>query len=58
MTRETFSLETRCSRCKRFAYTEEFEGELGEEGYLCIGCLRILNQELATKLKEEGGSDG
>ena len=44
-------LGVRCHRCLRFAYTECYEGEFDEDGYLCMGCIRAKNQELVARLK-------
>jgi len=43
-------LHLRCHRCARMAYGDEYEGELGDDGYLCRGCVRLVNEELVRCL--------
>jgi len=51
MTQDKFDLNLRCHRCKRFAYTDRFDGEYDEKGYCCTHCVKIANDELFEKLK-------
>jgi len=39
-----------CHRCKRMAYTEGYEGELSEDGYLCRRCIRMDNERIVSAL--------
>ena len=49
----SLDLGTRCFQCKVFAYVDRFDGEYGESGYLCMGCVRRANFELMLGLSEE-----
>ncbi len=49
MTTHNIDLGLRCSTCNRFAYTDMFEGEYGENGYICLACLRVMDKEASRK---------
>ena len=36
--------DLKCS-CNRFAYTDAFSGEYGENGYTCSSCIKALNEK-------------
>lgn len=44
-------LSLRCFQCKVFAYHDQFQGEYGESGYLCLGCIRTFNQRIMEEQK-------
>ena len=52
MPQDKFDLNLRCYRCNRFAYSDRFEGEYDVKGYICVHCIKIVNDELFEKLKE------
>ena len=44
-------LGLRCFNCNMHAYCDAFEGEYGASGYVCLGCIRRLNEELQEEIK-------
>ena len=46
-------MELCCRQCKTFAYADRYEGEYGEDGYLCMGCIRLLNQAVADACRHK-----
>lgn len=44
-------IDLRCHRCNIFAYMERYEGEFGEDGYTCLGCIRRMNRELMDEVR-------
>ena len=53
----SIDLDTRCFQCKIFAYVDRFDGEYGESGYLCMGCVRRANFELMMGLERKDAVD-
>lgn len=47
-------MDLRCRQCRRFAYTDLYEGEYDGDGYLCGGCVRVLNQAVAAACRHKG----
>ena len=40
--------DLKCS-CNRFAYTDAFSGEYGENGYTCSSCIKALNAKIVEQ---------
>lgn len=42
-----------CHRCQTRAVDEKYQGEFGEAGYVCIECIRLLNEKAVEKWREQ-----
>lgn len=50
-----YDLTTRCFNCRAFAYSCCYRGEWGASGYICDGCIDLMDGAMSGKPERERG---